>query len=165
MYQRARSPVALPGRERYGNAQSTDSQSEVTLSAAQRRKKRPLEDPGAAAVQTPRGAPDLHMDMYAEHCRTFSVPVWVASLLHTASRLRSDRARRKKVYKLIKCRLFQHRVGCSGDVQVCPTYVFPAALKELVRTVFPQDVCNYPDPSHAKVIHVTLEDLNAISAK
>lgn len=32
-----------------------------------------------------------------------------------------------------------------------PTYVYPQELKTLLRTVFPEGVCNYSDPDHSKV--------------
>ncbi|KAJ8405212.1 hypothetical protein AAFF_G00322030 [Aldrovandia affinis] len=102
------------------------------------------------------------MEFYEENCRKFSIPLWVAPLLHAASRLKSDRARRKRTYKLIQHKLFQQRLGCSIKEKLHPTYVYPLALKQLVRTVFPAEVCDYPDPSHAQVVLVTLEDLNGV---
>ncbi|XP_048884174.1 uncharacterized protein LOC125750413 isoform X3 [Brienomyrus brachyistius] len=71
-----------------------------------------------------------------------SVPGWVASLLCAASRLKSDKARRKKTYKLI-----HHELEVKG----------------LIRTVFPKGVCDYPDPSHAEVVLLTVEDLSSLA--
>ncbi|KAJ8337948.1 hypothetical protein SKAU_G00369140 [Synaphobranchus kaupii] len=103
------------------------------------------------------------MEFYESNCGVFSIPLWVAPLLHAASRLKSDRARRKRTYKLIQYKLIQQKLGFSTDEKAYPTYVYPLALKQLVRAVFPEGVCDYPDPSHDKVVMVTLEDLNAIS--
>ncbi|KAG5853136.1 hypothetical protein ANANG_G00069880 [Anguilla anguilla] len=102
------------------------------------------------------------MEFYERNCREFSIPLWVAPLLHAASRCKSDRARRRRTYKLIQHKLLHCKLGCSTDEKFRPTYVYPLALKQLVRTVFPKEVCNYPDPNHAKVVTVTLEDLNAV---
>lgn len=38
-------------------------------------------------------------------CSLYSVPLWVAPLLHAASRLRRDPVRRRKAYRLIQRRL------------------------------------------------------------
>ncbi|CAM2103446.1 unnamed protein product [Caretta caretta] len=43
-----------------------------------------------------------------------------------------------------------------------PTYIYPKELKNLMRSAFPAGVCNYPDPGHSKVVHVTLEDLHLL---
>ncbi|CAM4569957.1 unnamed protein product [Lepidochelys kempii] len=43
-----------------------------------------------------------------------------------------------------------------------PTYIYPKELKNLMRSAFPAGVCNYPDPGHSKVVHVTLEDLRLL---
>ncbi|TMS09202.1 hypothetical protein E3U43_014749, partial [Larimichthys crocea] len=45
------------------------------------------------------------MDDYVDLCCSFGLPVWIASLLHVAKRLRSDCARRKKVYRLLHRKL------------------------------------------------------------
>ncbi|KAJ8246928.1 hypothetical protein GJAV_G00256880 [Gymnothorax javanicus] len=103
------------------------------------------------------------MEFYESNCRDFGVPLWVAPLLHAASRLRSDQARRKRTYKLIHYKLLQQRLGCSMDETDRPTYVYPLALKQLVRAVFPAGVCGYRDPSHAQVVIVTMEDLNVVN--
>lgn len=147
------------------------------------------------------------------------LPVWMASLIHAAKRLRSDPARRKKVYRLLQRKLvgsftqtnqyldiwwscnnynntvdnsnsyhassliypqglffhihshkqswisflffsfillsllFQmfHRVGVSEGNPRQPTYVYPEEVKMLIRSVFPLDVCDYPDPCHDQV--------------
>ncbi|XP_048884173.1 uncharacterized protein LOC125750413 isoform X2 [Brienomyrus brachyistius] len=92
-----------------------------------------------------------------------SVPGWVASLLCAASRLKSDKARRKKTYKLIHHELFKHKVGCGKSHRNRPTYVYPQEVKGLIRTVFPKGVCDYPDPSHAEVVLLTVEDLSSLA--
>ncbi|KAG8009291.1 hypothetical protein GBF38_017414, partial [Nibea albiflora] len=92
------------------------------------------------------------------------LPVWIASLLHAAKRLRSDRARRKKVYRLLHRKLVLHGVGVKeGNFQ--PTYVFPEEVKMLVRSVFSQNILDYPDPCHDQVLHVTVEDLHKLEIK
>ena len=49
--------------------------------------------------------------------------------------------------------LFQmfHKVGIKeGDV--CqPTYIYPEEVKILIRSVFSQNICDYPDPCHGQV--------------
>ncbi|KAM7370241.1 hypothetical protein PAMP_011512 [Pampus punctatissimus] len=105
---------------------------------------------------------NLLMDVYVDLCRSFGLPVWIASLLHAAQRLRNDHARRKKVYRLLQRKLMFHKVGLKeGDV--CqPTYVYPEEVKMLIRSVFPQNICDYLDPCHEQVVHVTVEDLHKV---
>ncbi|KAG9346530.1 hypothetical protein JZ751_006841 [Albula glossodonta] len=80
--------------------------------------------------------------------------------------MKSDHARRKKTYKLIQHKLFQQRLGCSTHDEKCPTYVYPLALKQLVRAVFPEGVCDYPDPSHSEVpSHWNSSDCLVINCK
>ncbi|KAF7707380.1 hypothetical protein HF521_018598 [Silurus meridionalis] len=100
------------------------------------------------------------MDIYTTLCSSFSVPLWVAPLLHAASRLKGDPARRRKSYRLIQRRLQQHGIGC--DQLPKPTYVFPAEVKQLIRAAFPEQICDYHDPQHQNVVAVTLEDLNSV---
>ncbi|XP_016147459.1 cilia-and flagella-associated protein 96 isoform X3 [Sinocyclocheilus grahami] len=74
------------------------------------------------------------------------VPLWVGPLLHAASRLKkTDRIKRRKVYRLIQRQLL-NRIGCSTRDKC--TYVYPAELKEVVRAAFPNDICDYEDPCH-----------------
>ncbi|KAK5604266.1 hypothetical protein CRENBAI_020346 [Crenichthys baileyi] len=102
---------------------------------------------------------DLLMDAYVDLCLSFGLPVWIASLLHTAKRLRFDHARRKKVYRLLQRKLMFHRVGVKEDSQRQPTYVYPEEVKLLMRSAFPKDICDYPDPDHDHVVYITVEDL------
>ncbi|KAJ8014899.1 hypothetical protein DPEC_G00020570 [Dallia pectoralis] len=102
------------------------------------------------------------MDTYTTHCQTFGIPLWVAPLLHAASRHRSDHARRKKAYRLIHRTLYHKGVGCQKGVGPYPTYVYPTELKQLLRTVFPEDVCDFPDPCHRQMVKVTMEDLEVV---
>lgn len=44
-----------------------------------------------------------------------------------------------------------HKVGVKEEVHCPPTYVYPQEVKMLIRHMFPQDICNYPDPSHGQV--------------
>ncbi|KAK6299209.1 hypothetical protein J4Q44_G00307190 [Coregonus suidteri] len=104
------------------------------------------------------------MDTYMTHSQTFGIPLWVAPLLRAASRARSDHARRKKAYKLIQRKLYHQGVGCQKGDGGHPTYVYPTELKQLMRAVFPEDVCDYPDPCHAQVVQVTMEDLQGIES-
>ncbi|AWP20999.1 Hypothetical protein SMAX5B_001574 [Scophthalmus maximus] len=99
------------------------------------------------------------MDEYVDLCSSFGLPMWMASLIHAAKRLRSDPARRKKVYRLLQRKLMFHRVGVSEGNPRQPTYVYPEEVKMLIRSVFPLDVCDYPDPCHDQVVYVTAEDL------
>lgn len=94
-------------------------------------------------------------------CSSFSVPLWVAPLLHAASRLRSDPNRRRKVYRLIQRRLMHHGVGCGETHK--PTYVYPSEVKQLIRTAFPQEICDYHDPQHHNVVAVTMDDMNSVN--
>ncbi|KAG5263995.1 hypothetical protein AALO_G00270970 [Alosa alosa] len=90
------------------------------------------------------------MEMYMDLCRASSIPLWLAPLLRVAGRLKTDRARRRSAYRFIQRQLYHHRVGCTDD-NCNPTYIYPAELKELIRAVFPAEVCNYPDPCNEKV--------------
>lgn len=49
--------------------------------------------------------------------------------------------------------LFQmfHRVGVKEGNLCQPTYVYPEEVKMLMRSVFSQDICDYPDPCHDQV--------------
>ncbi|TKS88097.1 hypothetical protein D9C73_022221 [Collichthys lucidus] len=102
------------------------------------------------------------MDDYVDLCCSFGLPVWIASLLHVAKRLRSDCARRKKVYRLLHRKLMFHRVGVNEGNLFQPTYVYPEEVKMLVRSVFSQNILDYPDPCHDQVMHVTIEDLHKL---
>ncbi|KAL0973851.1 hypothetical protein UPYG_G00212040 [Umbra pygmaea] len=104
------------------------------------------------------------MDSYMNQCRTFGIPLWVAPLLLSASRHKCDRARRKKAYRLIQRTLYHHGVGCQKGFGYRPTYVYPTELKKLMRTVFPDDVCDYSDPCHGQVVKLTKEDFEGIQA-
>uniref|UniRef100_A0A1A8HVG1 Uncharacterized protein n=1 Tax=Nothobranchius kuhntae TaxID=321403 RepID=A0A1A8HVG1_NOTKU len=104
----------------------------------------------------------LFMDIYADLCTSFGLPFWIASLLHATKRLRSDHARRKKVYRLLQRKLNLHRVGVRKGSQTQPTYVFPEEVKMLVRSVFPKDICDHPNPCHSNVVYITVEDLHAL---
>ncbi|GAA6219507.1 coiled-coil-helix-coiled-coil-helix domain-containing protein 7 isoform X1 [Lates japonicus] len=100
------------------------------------------------------------MDEYVDLCCSFGLPVWIAPLIHTAKRLRNDHACRKKVYRLLQRKLMFHKVGVKeGDLSQ-PTYVYPEEVKLLIRSIFPQDICDYPDPCHDQVVYVTAEDLH-----
>ncbi|KAM8822678.1 coiled-coil-helix-coiled-coil-helix domain-containing protein 7 isoform 1-T1 [Spinachia spinachia] len=100
------------------------------------------------------------MDVYADLCSSFGLPGWIASLLHAAKHLKSGRARRKKVYRLLQRKLMYHRVGVKEGDQCCPTYIYPEEVKQLIRSVFSQDICDYPDPCHDQVVYLTLEDFH-----
>lgn len=103
-----------------------------------------------------------------------SVPLWVGPLLHAASRLKTDRERRRKVYRLIQRQLvsvglcyiintsywlnvtqsshiFKQKNKIGSSTCGKRTYVYPAKLKEMIRSAFPDDICNYPDPCHENV--------------
>lgn len=49
--------------------------------------------------------------------------------------------------------LFQmfHRVGVKDGSLCQPTYVYPEEVKMLLRSVFSQNICDYPDPCHDQV--------------
>ncbi|KAF4104709.1 hypothetical protein G5714_014040 [Onychostoma macrolepis] len=97
------------------------------------------------------------MDTYIDLCQSFGVPLWVGPLLHAASRLKkTDRIKRRKVYRLIQRQLL-NRIGCSSRDKC--TYVYPAELKEMVRAAFPNDICDYEDPCHENVVAITMDDL------
>ncbi|KAK7138163.1 hypothetical protein R3I94_013710 [Phoxinus phoxinus] len=70
--------------------------------------------------------------------------------------MKTDRLKRRKVYRLIQRQLMKNRVGCSTCDK--PTYVYPNELKEMVRSAFPKDICDYDDPCHKNVVAVTMED-------
>ncbi|KAM6908616.1 uncharacterized protein PEZ65_016846 isoform 2-T2 [Lycodopsis pacificus] len=105
---------------------------------------------------------NLLMDVYVDLCCSFGLPVWIASLLQAARRLKSDRARRKKAYRLLQRKLMFHRVGVKEGDLFQPTYVYPEEVKMLMRSVFSQDICDYPDPCHDQVVYLTLEDLHKV---
>ncbi|XP_038135913.1 uncharacterized protein LOC119780082 [Cyprinodon tularosa] len=104
----------------------------------------------------------LLMEAYVDLCLSFGLPVWIASLLCAAQRLRSDHARRKKVYRLMQRRLMRHGVGVKEGNHCPPTYVYPEEVKMLLRSAFPDDVCGYADPDHDHVVFITMEDLQSI---
>ncbi|KAM9470116.1 uncharacterized protein Hap1MRO34_012186 [Clarias gariepinus] len=94
-------------------------------------------------------------------CSLHSVPLWVAPLLHAASRQKADPARRRRAYRLIQRRLLHHGVG--RDKLPKPTYVYPTEVKQLIRAAFPEKICDYHDPQHQNVIVVTMDDLKGVS--
>lgn len=123
------------------------------------------------------------------------LPAWIASLLRAAKRLRSDCARRKKVYRLLHRKLvcahaviqisihshlflslhllfpFKTLMTVSfppqmsqgfgmKELHVCqPTYVYPTEVKMLLRSVFFESICDYPDPCHNNVSVNFIHDL------
>lgn len=44
-----------------------------------------------------------------------------------------------------------HRVGVKEGKECQPTYVYPEEVKMLLRSVFSQNICDYPDPCHDSV--------------
>ncbi|KAK9528279.1 hypothetical protein VZT92_014768 [Zoarces viviparus] len=112
--------------------------------------------------QTQLASINLLMDVFVDLCCSFGLPVWIASLLQAARRLKSDRARRKKAYRLLQRKLMFHRVGVKEGDLFQPTYVYPEEVKMLMRSVFSQDICDYPDPCHDQVVYLTLEDLHKV---
>ncbi|KAM8731416.1 uncharacterized protein AB9X84_025838 isoform 2-T2 [Acanthopagrus schlegelii] len=90
------------------------------------------------------------------------LPVWIASLLQAAKPLKSDCARRKKVYRLLQRKLMFRKVGVKEGNPCQPTYVYPEEVKMLVRSVFSQDICDHPNPCHDQVVYVTVEDLHKV---
>ncbi|KAG7525083.1 hypothetical protein JOB18_021879 [Solea senegalensis] len=102
------------------------------------------------------------MDEYVQLCSSFGLPMWIAPLIHRARRLRSDPARRKRVYRLIRRTLMFHKLGVKEGSVRQPTYVYPGEVKLLIRSVFPRHVCDFPDPSHDRVVYVTTEDLHKV---
>ncbi|KAM9712237.1 uncharacterized protein ACNS7B_022848 [Menidia menidia] len=102
------------------------------------------------------------MDVYVDLCHSFGLPEWIASVLYAAKRLRSDRARRKKAYRLLQRKLFFHRTGVKERGVHQPTYVYPQEVKMLIRSAFPKDVSNHPDPCHDQVVYITVEDLHKV---
>lgn len=44
-----------------------------------------------------------------------------------------------------------HKVGLNEGSVLPPTYVYPDQVKQLIRSVFPLGICNYPNPSHDRV--------------
>ncbi|TDG97017.1 hypothetical protein EPR50_G00220910 [Perca flavescens] len=116
-------------------------------------------------AQTLLPSNNLLMDVYVDLCCSFGLPVWMASLLHAAKRLRTDLARRRKVYRLLQRKLMFHRVGVKEGDLFQPTYVYPEEVKMLIRSVFSQDICDYPDPCHDQVVYLTVEDLHKVPIK
>ena len=51
-----------------------------------------------------------------------------------------------------------HKVGVSEGNLRQPTYVYPEEVKVLIRSVFPQNVCDYPDPCHDQVSLSTFQN-------
>ncbi|XP_064415732.1 uncharacterized protein LOC106704104 [Latimeria chalumnae] len=90
----------------------------------------------------------------------FGVPLWVVPILEEAAKLREDKARRQKAYRLIWTKLL--KAGLGLEKASSPTYVYPLELKQLIRSVFPEGVCDYPDPEHSKVVQVTLAELHSL---
>ncbi|KAK2859290.1 hypothetical protein Q5P01_003910 [Channa striata] len=90
------------------------------------------------------------------------LPAWTASLIRVARHLRSDHARRKKFYRLLQRKLMFHKVGLREGNCFQPTYVYPKEVKMMMRSVFPEDICDYPDPCHDQVYFVTVEDLHEV---
>ncbi|CAL8322500.1 unnamed protein product [Boreogadus saida] len=88
------------------------------------------------------------MDAFVGVCNSLGLPVWISPLIHAANRLRSDRARRRKAYRLLQRKLVFHNVGMKEEGECPPTYVYPEQVKTLIRSVFPEDICDYPDPCH-----------------
>ncbi|CAL8398628.1 unnamed protein product [Arctogadus glacialis] len=103
------------------------------------------------------------MDAFVGVCNSLGLPVWISPLIHAANRLRSDRARRKKAYRLLQRKLVFHNVGMKEVGECPPTYVYPQQVKTLIRSVFPEDICDYPDPCHQQVVYITMEDLHKLS--
>ncbi|KAM6971339.1 uncharacterized protein LKV04_016964 [Tautogolabrus adspersus] len=102
------------------------------------------------------------MDVFVDRCHSFGLPVWIASLLHAAKRLKSDCARRKKVYRLLQRKLLLNKVGVKEGNLHQPTYVYPEEVKMLIRSVFSHNICDYPDPCHDQVVYITVEDLQKV---
>ncbi|KAJ1146317.1 hypothetical protein NDU88_012594 [Pleurodeles waltl] len=90
-------------------------------------------------------------------CQERRLPSWVAPVLERAAKMKSDKSRRRKAYRLIHRKLFEAGIGLKHTA--FPTYVYPEELKALIRVLFPRGICDYPDPNHSKVVHITIEDL------
>ncbi|XP_074829751.1 uncharacterized protein LOC141999845 isoform X2 [Natator depressus] len=101
-----------------------------------------------------------HMENMARLCQQYGIPLWVAPVLEQAATMKCDRSRRHQAYRLIRRRLWEGGIGLEKTKY--PTYIYPKELKNLMRSAFPAGVCNYPDPDHSKVVHVTLEDLHLL---
>ncbi|XP_078497651.1 uncharacterized protein LOC144754007 [Lissotriton helveticus] len=96
-------------------------------------------------------------------CQESRLPSWVASVLETAAKMKSDKSRRRKAYRLIHRKLFEAGIGLKHTA--FPTYVYPEELKALIRCLFPRGICDFPDPNHSKVVHITKEDLFLMEVK
>ncbi|KAK5849736.1 hypothetical protein PBY51_014045 [Eleginops maclovinus] len=103
------------------------------------------------------------MDQTPQSSCFLRLPVWIAPVLHAAKRLKSDHARRKKVYKMLQRKLMLHGVGVKKGVVCRPTYVYPEEVKRLIRSVFSEDIRDYPDPCHDQVVYLTVEDLHKVN--
>ncbi|KAL3040514.1 hypothetical protein OYC64_011517 [Pagothenia borchgrevinki] len=103
------------------------------------------------------------MDMYVDLCCSFGLPVWIASVLDAAKHLRSDHARRKKVYRILQRKLRFQGVGVKNGGVWKPTYVYPEEVKKLIRSVFSEDIRDYPDPWHDQVVYLTVEDMHKVN--
>ncbi|KAM4020085.1 uncharacterized protein ACNLHF_000647 isoform 2-T8 [Anomaloglossus baeobatrachus] len=62
--------------------------------------------------------------------------------------MKDDKLRRRKAYRMLRRQLWDAGIGL--ECAPYPTYVYPANLKALIRSLFPENVCNYPDPDHEK---------------
>ncbi|XP_077148481.1 uncharacterized protein LOC143809250 isoform X2 [Ranitomeya variabilis] len=89
------------------------------------------------------------------------VPQWVKSILEVSAKMKDDKLRRRKAYRMVRRQLWAAGIGL--DRVSFPTYVYPGNLKALIRSLFPENICNYPDPDHDKVVKVTMEDLFLVS--
>ncbi|KAJ3611139.1 hypothetical protein NHX12_021155 [Muraenolepis orangiensis] len=103
-------------------------------------------------------------DSVVEVCHSFGLPVWMSPLIHAAGRMKSDPGRRRKAYRLLQRRLVFHKVGVKEEGGGQPTYVYPEQVKAMIRSVFPEDICDYPDPCHHQVVYVTMEDLHKLTS-
>lgn len=54
------------------------------------------------------------------------------------------------VYLSLSSSQFFHGIGVERNGKQ-PTYIYPAEVKTLLRSVFSQNVCDYADPCHDKV--------------
>ncbi|XP_077148480.1 uncharacterized protein LOC143809250 isoform X1 [Ranitomeya variabilis] len=97
----------------------------------------------------------------AQTCQEFGVPQWVKSILEVSAKMKDDKLRRRKAYRMVRRQLWAAGIGL--DRVSFPTYVYPGNLKALIRSLFPENICNYPDPDHDKVVKVTMEDLFLVS--
>ncbi|KAE8583916.1 hypothetical protein XENTR_v10020744 [Xenopus tropicalis] len=103
------------------------------------------------------------MERFYQPCQKYGVPPWVSTALEVASRMKDDKQRRRKAYRLVRRRLWEAGIGL--DCALFPTYVYPQNLKALIRSLFPEGVCDYPDPVHEKVVKVTIEDLFLVESE